>query len=381
MNEDGTDGNVFKEKLSFVVGNHELAKNNVYPTESLAAVIEDLQQMSRKLVEVTCKSVYGVESPSDVSVPFFKDDDSSFALFDCAFYLNKSSTGVPPINCAAHYDPGLFAFSVYSNMPGLQVQLQNETKEFVDVPYGEGLGVVWAGDASFKIAKVPRGMHRVLYPKEMGKQSRLTFWLELGTPSQLDTILGKNATSDMPINIFPELDKEVSINSKSPSKPPSKSKVIPYERKRGVPMSKSMIHILEQPVDQKTNSSHRNRRSPSPTNKKNSERKTGVPMSKKRVMSPKRLTNDSKFGELDSGVPMSKVIFPSDFGSENLFGVPESKVEPEMDFEDLTGVPATKSEQKLERGENIEDLTAKKGEGEEEPSLFGKILKRLSGHN
>lgn len=60
---------------------------------------------------------------------------------------NKHKTGVPPLNCASHYDPGLFAFNFYSNCAGLQVQDQL-TKEFVDVPFGVGRGIVWSGNAA-----------------------------------------------------------------------------------------------------------------------------------------------------------------------------------------------------------------------------------------
>jgi isopenicillin N synthase-like dioxygenase len=111
-------------------------------------------------------------------------------LFDVAFYCNNTRSGVPvQANVSAHFDPGLLAVSWYSNSPGLQVYHRIRQK-WIDVPCGEGQGVVWAGQEAALLSKTPTGIHRVIYPDELGKP-RITMWNEACIPEQLDPVEGK----------------------------------------------------------------------------------------------------------------------------------------------------------------------------------------------
>lgn len=229
VGEDGySTGHVFKEKLSYVVRKDAASGSYVlpngppldFPLPAMPAHLDRLQSCARDVVRVLAEDVFAM-TPDQLghkaNVPFIAaPPGEAFALFDAAHYLNKHAKGVPPINCVSHYDPGLFALSVYSNAPGLQV-MEQATKKFVDVPFGPGLGVVWAGDAAYRASDggVARGIHRVVYPDNVGTRRaspRLTCWLELGVPAQLATYDLDYRETRNALNLMPELDSAVALS-------------------------------------------------------------------------------------------------------------------------------------------------------------------------
>ena len=78
------------------------------------------------------------------------------------------------MNCIEHADPGLFALSLGSSSPGLQLR-DPELDKWVDVPLD--LGVIWCGQAAVKASDgaIKPGEHRVLY----GTEPRISLWHEV----------------------------------------------------------------------------------------------------------------------------------------------------------------------------------------------------------
>ncbi len=149
---DGSDGPVFKEKLTFVT--RELDKT---PTELLRRFIESTDRVMTRL----CLALAGpAEGQVKDRIPLARGD---YGLFDAALYRNATRENVPAdMNVASHVDPGLLAVSWYSSRPGLEVYSQSEQR-FVAVPAEPGAGVIWAGQAAKDLLGFTPGVHRVQY--------------------------------------------------------------------------------------------------------------------------------------------------------------------------------------------------------------------------
>lgn len=310
----GQEGNIFKEKLSYIVGDADVARaSKKGPPPWLMQEIPLMEGLTRQVAERVSPAIFGCP-PAQLDFPFFKEAGSRWSLFDVACYTNRHTSGVPPLNCTSHYDPGLFAFSFWSNAAGLQVQDQ-KTKQFIDVPYGLGKGIIWAGDAAHQASggRVPRGIHRVIYPKDVGMPSakaRVTFWLEIAVNGQLQAFEPMAARHQTEYgNIFPELDVDVATGKGS------------TEQKDDTPV----------------------------------ERRQGIPLSKKGKVGKNRATNTIPAPELRFGIQASKIGPRPQKNLEPLHGIPQSKARVPFvarappqnptpaSIESILGVPESKS--------------------------------------
>ncbi len=195
--EDGSDGTVFKEKLTFVTTRLDKA-----PGEKLREVVASgdalLQQVCRQLAKHA-----GKEREVEAAIPLARESAGekkvdSWGLFDVALYRNaEKKRGVPAgMNVAAHTDPGLVAVVWHSSAPGLQLYSRTASQwiSVPEVPEAPEMGVMWAGNAGHNLLQFERGIHRVLY----GEEPRISMWTEAAVPDQL-------APSGIP-ELFPELD-------------------------------------------------------------------------------------------------------------------------------------------------------------------------------
>ena len=108
-------------------------------------------------------------------------DLSSFAVLDVAFYENRFDQK-KELNCAAHFDPGVFSLSILSTQPGLQ--LQDEHKRWHDVPLD--MVALWTGDVARRCnPKCAVGVHRVVKPSGSHNEPRMAVWAEIATREQL----------------------------------------------------------------------------------------------------------------------------------------------------------------------------------------------------
>lgn len=81
-----------------------------------------------------------------------------------------------------HVDPGLLAFSIYSNTSGLEM-FSYMTNEWIKVPLN--YGVIWTGSKAVELSsnKLRGGLHRVNFNIE--SKERLTLWYEVNTVEQI----------------------------------------------------------------------------------------------------------------------------------------------------------------------------------------------------
>ncbi len=142
------------------------------------------------------------------------------------------------LNCVAHYDPGLFSISFFSDNEGLQ--LLDASGQWVAGPdntkTGQGnIGVLWLGDAAVQASRkqLPHGVHRVLYAAN-GKP-RLTLWFEVCTMDQVDITLDRQLESRHVniANLWPFSRKVMEGNIIGDI-------LMEIERLKGVPFSKVM---------------------------------------------------------------------------------------------------------------------------------------------
>jgi len=170
-------------------------------------------------------------------------------MVDVVNYFNeKTSEKSPPIgsntdevNCACHYDPGLFSLSFVSTHEGLQLFDPTSNTWFAGPvntkPGHENIGVLWLGDAAVFLSKGKwkPAIHRVVYPQI--KAPRLTAWYEVCTVDQVNND-GKDheyAAGPLPISNVSGVEKFV---VKKKEKPKETSERI--KRRFGIPMGKSM---------------------------------------------------------------------------------------------------------------------------------------------
>jgi len=103
-------------------------------------------------------------------------------MLDIARYL---PTGDRPVSVAPHADPGLFALSLVSTEPGLQV-FDPCCGVWVAPPVGSA--VLWLGGTACEVAEgLPVGVHRVVRPS--GTRPRDTIWYEVCADDQVPRAL------------------------------------------------------------------------------------------------------------------------------------------------------------------------------------------------
>ena len=113
---------------------------------------------------------------------------TTFGVLDVAYYRNQ---GAPPhqaagLNCASHWDPGVYSLSVYSSQPGLEMQAA-DGRSWVPVnPDGDTL-VLWTGNVASQASKkrLKQGIHRVVAPDSFPAPPRMAVWTEIATWDQL----------------------------------------------------------------------------------------------------------------------------------------------------------------------------------------------------
>ena len=149
---DGSDGPVFKEKLTFATLDLERA-----PPGHLRQFVEATDALVARLCLVLAGSRAAAVRER---IPLARGD---FGLFDVALYGNGTRESVPEhMNVASHEDPGLLAVSWFSSRPGLEVYAKSR-QSFVPVPVEPGCGVIWAGQAAEELLGFAPGLHRVQY--------------------------------------------------------------------------------------------------------------------------------------------------------------------------------------------------------------------------
>lgn len=159
--------------------------------EGLRLMVNQLDELMIAVCESLVPALFGGVSAEALAEEFhipllrkgIKDKSNApgsgqFGMLDVVQYLNQA---VPDngLNCASHYDPGLFSLSVLSTQPGLQ--LQKASGEWVDGPVGvQDVGVIWAGELAAVASKgrIKPGVHRVVYPSAGAAPPRLAMWLE-----------------------------------------------------------------------------------------------------------------------------------------------------------------------------------------------------------
>jgi len=143
------------------------------------------------IVEAVAQPFFGLspqEAAEKLDLPLIlpeKDDSPHFGMVDVAFYHNYvEQKDRPPMNCIAHYDPGLLSLSVTQTYEGLQ--LQDAAGNWVEgpPPNSPHLGVIWTGDAAHQLNNsFKAGIHQVAYPAVLGTP-RLSIWGEICTRDQ-----------------------------------------------------------------------------------------------------------------------------------------------------------------------------------------------------
>jgi len=144
-----------------------------------------------QIVDAIAKPFFGL-SPAEVAkkldIPLIlpeNDKTPHFGMVDIACYHNKvDQKERPPMNCVAHYDPGILSLSVIQTNEGLQ--LLDKDGKWVNgpTPQSENLGVIWTGDAAKSLnGSFKAGIHQVIYPETLGTP-RLSIWGEVCTRDQ-----------------------------------------------------------------------------------------------------------------------------------------------------------------------------------------------------
>jgi len=148
---------------------------------------KELHKVIVDILNVSSKTVFGL-SPEELSkkdVPILsKSDSESFGLLDIAYYTHEKFANQSAVSesVAPHFDPGILSINVLSSEQGLQ--FQDAAGNWVDVPIGNFVGVIWAGEMAKIISneKIKPGVHRVqTFP---GKLTRLSIWIEACTKLQ-----------------------------------------------------------------------------------------------------------------------------------------------------------------------------------------------------
>eukprot|EP01090_Pellita_catalonica_P010623 TRINITY_DN22055_c0_g1_i2.p1 TRINITY_DN22055_c0_g1~~TRINITY_DN22055_c0_g1_i2.p1 ORF type:complete len:277 (-),score=63.99 TRINITY_DN22055_c0_g1_i2:302-1132(-) len=151
------------------------------------------------------------------------------------------------LNCASHYDPGLFALSFLSTAKGLEL-LDPSTDIWVKGPLSSHaeskIGVIWLGEAAHAASggRLPRGIHRV----SMGKKQRLTMWMEINTSDQVPKE-SNAATKDTVLML-----KNVNVSSpakktrkSSKNKKTKKTKKLAVAQKKDETVQDTLLHAEE----------------------------------------------------------------------------------------------------------------------------------------
>lgn len=117
---------------------------------------------------------------------------AGFGMLDIVRYY---AGGVQPVVVAPHGDPGLFALSLHSTSPGLQLY-DPDQEAWVAPP--DGTAVLWLGGAACALdPSLPVGVHRVM----RSSTTRDTLWFELCAEHQIPkTILSQGLRPATSIN-------------------------------------------------------------------------------------------------------------------------------------------------------------------------------------
>ena len=196
-------GSYFKEMTSnglFIPYGDVLTQMN-YLCQAFDAV-------TKRFIEVLDQHCVFQEKPSLPTLIEKADlplNEEHFGMLDIVSYFNeKSGTQAShnaaltsEVNCAAHYDPGLFSISILSTCQGLQLK-DRVTDQWIDAPVESGIGVIWLGEAASRLTnnRLKSGIHRVIYPSQ--QERRLTIWYELCTIPQLERLSDGKQTELMP---------------------------------------------------------------------------------------------------------------------------------------------------------------------------------------
>jgi isopenicillin N synthase-like dioxygenase len=139
------------------------------------------------LISEYSQQIFGIKisesNPNEVSL-FTKGQE--FGMIDFVNYFPKLNKEKIKRNelVPEHVDPGLFAFSIFSDVPGLEM-FSYTTSQWIKVPLN--YGVLWTGLKAVELSnrKLKGGLHRVCFNEE--EKKRLTLWYEVNT---LDQVVG-----------------------------------------------------------------------------------------------------------------------------------------------------------------------------------------------
>jgi len=109
-----------------------------------------------------------------------KTKKNNFGMFDIVRYKTNKVNREFLVN--AHVDPGLFSFSVYSSISGLEM-LDISTNKWVSIPTNKG--VIWCGSTAIEASNgaFKGGWHRVQHNKYA---QRTTMWYEVCIKEQIN---------------------------------------------------------------------------------------------------------------------------------------------------------------------------------------------------
>jgi isopenicillin N synthase-like dioxygenase len=215
-----------------------------------------MDNLMRDLVRATCDQVFAKtfdEFVTDCKLPllYSKEQSSRCGMLDIVSYLPKFTDTV-----SAHVDPGLFALSLKSTSPGLEM-LDVPTKTWI--PIEPEQSILWCGSTASEKSNgvILGGQHRVAVPLDQAVP-RLTLWYEICALDQIPTHmlglrtfipeekLGSVETNSETITVMIK-----SLTGKvSPLKVPKYGTVydlkLQYQDKEGIPPSKCRLIFLTQ---------------------------------------------------------------------------------------------------------------------------------------
>ena len=204
-----------KEGFKLLTGSYfrDMVEKGLFPVygtivEPVNYLSQAFDAVTKRLIEILDQHCVFQEKPSLPTLIEKADlplNEEHFGMLDIVSYFNeKSGTQAShnaaltsEVNCAAHYDPGLFSLSILSTCQGLQLK-DRVTDQWIDAPVESGIGIIWLGEAASQLTnnRLKPGIHRVIYPSQ--QERRLTIWYELCTTQQLERISDGTQTELMP---------------------------------------------------------------------------------------------------------------------------------------------------------------------------------------
>jgi len=222
-------------------------------------LVNAIEQHMIKIVDAIATPFFGLsteEVAKKLDIPLIlpeNDETAHFGMVDIACYHNKvNQKERPPMNCVAHYDPGILSLSVIQTNEGLQLLDKNGNWINGPTPQSQNLGVIWTGDAAKSLnGSFKAGIHQVIYPETLGTP-RLSIWGEVCTRDQAliddeNSYLAKNKNKQLKFNgpskimipnIFGREEKNKYIVAVEPGKLLEALQLV--EQVQGLPYSKVM---------------------------------------------------------------------------------------------------------------------------------------------